>query len=152
MENKERILAEVLKLKVSAIMRAQDRDLAAEAMRAAVAGGFRMVEFTLTTPGAFDLIAEFAAMLPGKISVSPNPFRGSVSLTLPEGLVGPFTIEVFDVAGRRVHEMRFEDPRSILSWDGLTSAGGRAAPGTYFVRLTAGDVTRTRKVVLLAGQ
>ena len=29
-------------------------------MRAAVDGGFRMIEFTLTTPGAMELIAEFA--------------------------------------------------------------------------------------------
>ena len=30
-------------------------------MRAAVAGGFRTVEFTLTTPGALELISEFSA-------------------------------------------------------------------------------------------
>ena len=33
---------------------------AGDAMRAAVDGGFRIVEFTLTTPGAFELIATFA--------------------------------------------------------------------------------------------
>jgi len=47
--------------RVSAIIRTQDRQLAHDAMRAAVDGGFRLVEFTLTTPGAFDLIADFAA-------------------------------------------------------------------------------------------
>jgi 2-dehydro-3-deoxyphosphogluconate aldolase/(4S)-4-hydroxy-2-oxoglutarate aldolase len=31
-------------------------------MEAAVGGGVRIVEFTLTTPGVFDLIADFAAM------------------------------------------------------------------------------------------
>ncbi len=46
--------------KTTAILRAQDRDLAREAMLAAVAGGFRCVEFTLTTPGALDLIHEFS--------------------------------------------------------------------------------------------
>ncbi|MHC4094131.1 MAG: bifunctional 4-hydroxy-2-oxoglutarate aldolase/2-dehydro-3-deoxy-phosphogluconate aldolase [Planctomycetota bacterium] len=55
------VLAEILRRRVSAIIRTNDQELAAEAMRAAVGGGFRVVEFTLTTPGALELIAEFAA-------------------------------------------------------------------------------------------
>ncbi len=45
--------------RVSAIIRTEDQALASDAMAAAVAGGFRMVEFTLTTPGANELIAAF---------------------------------------------------------------------------------------------
>lgn len=52
----ERIIAE----RVSAIIRTNDQTLAADAMSAAVAGGFRIVEFTLTIPGAIELIARFA--------------------------------------------------------------------------------------------
>ncbi len=47
--------------RASAILRTDDRDAAAAAMAAAVAGGFRVVEFTLTIPGAYGLIEEFAA-------------------------------------------------------------------------------------------
>lgn len=43
-----------------AILRASDTDAAAAAMEAAVRGGFAVVEFTLTTPGALDLVADFA--------------------------------------------------------------------------------------------
>ena len=46
--------------KLTAIVRWSDQDTAGQAMEAAVAGGFRVVEFTLTTPGAFDLIKEFS--------------------------------------------------------------------------------------------
>jgi len=53
------VAAAIERERVSAIIRTQDQDLAARAMEAAVAGGFRIVEFTLTTPGAFDLIAQF---------------------------------------------------------------------------------------------
>jgi Entner-Doudoroff aldolase len=45
--------------RTSAIVRTADQALAAKAMDAAVAGGVRIVEFTLTTPGVFELIAEF---------------------------------------------------------------------------------------------
>jgi len=48
--------------KLCAIIRTDDEDQARQAMRAAVAGGFRMIEFTLTTPGALELIEEFSRL------------------------------------------------------------------------------------------
>ena len=47
--------------RTSAIVRASEQALAGDAMQAAVAGGVRIVEFTLTTPGAHELIADFSA-------------------------------------------------------------------------------------------
>jgi len=58
--NRETAVSEILKRRVSAIVRTRDQRLAGEAMQAAVEGGFRLGEFTLTTPGALELIAEFA--------------------------------------------------------------------------------------------
>lgn len=46
--------------RASAILRTSDRALARAAMRAAVRGGFRVIEFTFSIPGAVELIAEFA--------------------------------------------------------------------------------------------
>lgn len=46
--------------RASAILRTRDADVAAPAMEAAVRGGFRIVEFTLNTPGALECIAEFS--------------------------------------------------------------------------------------------
>src|SRR6266568_6513659 len=43
-----------------AIIRARQQRTAADAMDAAVRGGFRIVEFTLNTPGALELIESFA--------------------------------------------------------------------------------------------
>jgi len=47
-------------VRASAILRCPSRQAAASAMEAAVRGGFRIVEFTLTIPGALDLVEEFA--------------------------------------------------------------------------------------------
>lgn len=47
--------------RASAILRTNEHDAARRAMEAAIAGGFRIVEFTLSIPGAFTLIEEFAA-------------------------------------------------------------------------------------------
>jgi 2-dehydro-3-deoxyphosphogluconate aldolase/(4S)-4-hydroxy-2-oxoglutarate aldolase len=46
--------------RTTAIVRTDDARLAADAMEAALAGGVRIVEFTLTTPGALELVAEFS--------------------------------------------------------------------------------------------
>jgi Entner-Doudoroff aldolase len=46
--------------RASAILRTDDSEKAAPAMEAAVRGGFRVVEFTLTVPGVFDLVREFS--------------------------------------------------------------------------------------------
>jgi 2-dehydro-3-deoxyphosphogluconate aldolase/(4S)-4-hydroxy-2-oxoglutarate aldolase len=47
--------------RTSAIVRAESAALAHGAMNAAIRGGVRIVEFTMTTPGALELVAEFAA-------------------------------------------------------------------------------------------
>jgi 2-dehydro-3-deoxyphosphogluconate aldolase/(4S)-4-hydroxy-2-oxoglutarate aldolase len=57
---REEIVAEIGARRISAIIRTHDARLAADAMSAVVAGGFRMIEFTLTTPDAVQLIAEFS--------------------------------------------------------------------------------------------
>ena len=44
----------------SAILRTPHGDAVERAMDAAIAGGFRIVEFTLNTPGALDHITAFA--------------------------------------------------------------------------------------------
>ena len=47
-------------VRASAILRTDIEEAAAPAMEAAWRGGFRILEFTLTIPGVFDRIAEFA--------------------------------------------------------------------------------------------
>lgn len=69
--------------RVSAIIRTSDQTMARDAIQAAVDGGFRMVEFTLTTPGALELVAEFSrkdGLLVGAGTVmSPELVRDAVA-------------------------------------------------------------------------
>ena len=46
--------------KASAILRTNDQEKAAQAMEAAIRGGFRIIEFTLTIPGVFELVQDFS--------------------------------------------------------------------------------------------
>ncbi len=58
--NPDRFVARLGEVRASAILRCPSRQAAASAMEAAVRGGFRIIEFTLTIPGALDLVEEFA--------------------------------------------------------------------------------------------
>jgi len=53
-------LAALAESRATAIMRWHERETAARAMDAAIRGGLRVVEFTMTTDGVLELIAEFA--------------------------------------------------------------------------------------------
>ncbi len=56
----EQFVALLGEARASAILRCPSREAAVPAMEAAVRGGFRIVEFTLTIPGALDLVEEFS--------------------------------------------------------------------------------------------
>ena len=59
-DRRRRVVAAIEHERISAIIRTKDQSLASDAMEAAVEGGFRMIEFTLTTPGALELIRTFS--------------------------------------------------------------------------------------------
>jgi len=46
--------------KASAILRTNDQEKAAKAMEAAIRGGFKIIEFTLTIPGVYELVQDFS--------------------------------------------------------------------------------------------
>jgi len=46
--------------KASAILRTNDQEKAARAMDAAIRGGFRIIEFTLTIPGVYELVQDYS--------------------------------------------------------------------------------------------
>lgn len=82
--------------RATAILRTDDHETARSAMAAAIRGGFRIVEFTLTVPGALDLIEEFAAR--GDVVVGAGTVLGAAEARACVGrgasfLVSPITDE-----------------------------------------------------------
>ena len=62
MSSRKEIRDSLLARKISAIVRTDDQSVAEQAMAAAVEGGFSVIEFTLNTPGALELITQFRSM------------------------------------------------------------------------------------------
>ena len=62
MSSRKEIRDGLLARKISAIVRTDDQSVAEQAKAAAVEGGLRVIEFTLNTPGALELITQFRAV------------------------------------------------------------------------------------------
>lgn len=109
-------------------------------------GGEEMLE-PVTRTGSPDTVRLSAS--------APNPFDHSTTIRFALPQLSSTTIGVYDVTGRLVRVLT-NDPwpqgQHAVSWDGRDRAGLRVSGGTYFVKLTAGDVTRTGKVVFLGGR
>jgi aminopeptidase N len=76
---------------------------------------------------------------PRVFRAAPNPFRESVTIVVPTGPVtSGRSLEVLDVAGRRVRQLSLGPDESRVVWEGLDDLGRPLAGGLYFVR-TAGS-------------
>jgi hypothetical protein len=86
------------------------------------------------------------------LAAFPNPSRGPATLSFSLPHAGRAALAVYDVAGRqlaRVADATFSAGRHELTWDGRDDAGRRVAAGVYLLRLEAGSVASTRRVVRL---
>lgn len=69
-ENMESVLDRLAQHRACAVLRTPTAEAAPKAMDAAIAGGFKLVEFTLTTPGCLDCVSDFRAQKGDKAMVS----------------------------------------------------------------------------------
>jgi len=82
----------------------------------------------------------------------PNPFNPSTTIkySLPEK--GQARIDIFNLLGQRVatpvNEMLPAGEHSVV-WNGTDDGGVRVASVVYFYRLTTGEQTMSRKMMLL---
>ncbi len=81
----------------------------------------------------------------------PNPARGQCTIRFHCAVETEVEIAIVDVRGALVRQVtgRSRYPRGThrLAWDGSTASGRAAAPGIYFVRLSAGERTETKRIV-----
>jgi len=107
--------------------------------------------------GAYEFVGPVAAgTLPrGRVellrAVRPNPTRGEVSITFELTRSSEVGLAIFDVQGRLVRRLvagKHAPGVHQTTWDGAGSHG-RVAAGVYFMRIRAGDVTESRRLVVL---
>jgi hypothetical protein len=84
----------------------------------------------------------------------PNPTRAGIVIPLTVAAGGEHRLDVaiYDVVGRRVRTLvggALHAGVHELDWDRRDDAGGKVGPGIYFVELTAGPTTESRKLVVI---
>jgi len=77
----------------------------------------------------------------------PNPFNPVTTIGYSLATPAHVTIKVYDVSGREVRTLVDTDMEPGRYSETLDAAG--LAGGVYFARMTAGDYTETKKLVLL---
>jgi hypothetical protein len=104
--------------------------------------------------GIFDPATEAmpAAARGDRIRARPNPFRGGTTVSFSVPAAGRVTLSVHDVTGRLVRRLIDRDlpagPHE-RNWDGRLPDGSPAPAGVYFLRLTTGEGSYSRRSVLL---
>lgn len=97
-------------------------------------------------------------ILPVKYALSqnyPNPFNPvtTIKLSVPFFADGvQAKLDVFDVLGRKVKNLLNKKVKSgeiEVSWHGENSLGKQVASGIYFYRVSAGDFTTSKKMILI---
>lgn len=87
-----------------------------------------------------------------RLAADPNPTRGETSLGFALPADGPYTLELFDHAGRPVR--RLNDRAGTagevrLTWDGRSDRGDRLPAGIYFARLVQRHAVAISRVVIV---
>jgi len=92
----------------------------------------------------------------GKINMlyqnNPNPFNPRTAIKFSLAADGPAKLVIYDVNGRQVKTLvqgrQTAGPHEIV-WDGTNDAGHTVGSGVYWSKLTAGDYSSNKKMVVL---
>jgi hypothetical protein len=87
----------------------------------------------------------------GIYSASPNPTTSGMSIGYAMAKSGPARLAIYNLSGQRVRTLldgRAEAGMNAVRWDGRGENGRTLAPGTYFIRLKAGERAASKKIVL----
>jgi len=102
--------------------------------------------------GIDDTSAPAVATAISLLPAHPSPFRDATTLDYDLGTPAEVRLAVYDLAGRLVRVLAagtLEPGRHTSGWDGRDASGRQLPTGMYAVRLTAGDQTAVRTVVVL---
>lgn len=87
-----------------------------------------------------------------RLLAAPNPSFGRVTLSYSVPKSADVTLGIYDLSGRLIRTLQdgaLDAGAYSATWDGLQNDGVRSHPGTYFVRLRAGDIRQSRTFILL---
>jgi hypothetical protein len=100
-----------------------------------------------------DVDVERPRLVTALLGPSPNPSRGDVLVPFTLARAGRVTIDIMDVAGRRVRQLvRGSLPAGTheITWDGRNDRAQPVRAGFYFARFTADGREQVKRIVRIA--
>jgi flagellar hook assembly protein FlgD len=84
----------------------------------------------------------------------PNPFNPETTIQFTIGNVENVILHVYNVRGQRVRTLldgsrEFETGQHSVVWDGTDDLGRSMSSGIYFYRITVGEDTAVRRMLLM---
>lgn len=82
----------------------------------------------------------------------PNPFNPSTNIAFALPKAGKVEVSVFNVLGQKVNTLVSEElpaGNHTIVWDGRNGSGESVSSGIYFYRISAGDFTQSKKMMML---
>jgi len=89
---------------------------------------------------------------PPIVRIDPTPLRPGdrVRLSIDETLPGPLTVDLHDVAGRRIRRLWSGEVSGATSLEfDISGSGARPAAGIYFLRVTSSGPPRSIRLVIV---
>ncbi|MGH7682568.1 MAG: FlgD immunoglobulin-like domain containing protein, partial [Candidatus Eiseniibacteriota bacterium] len=84
-------------------------------------------------------------------ATGPNPTSGPVSFRYNSTMPRQVTIGIYSATGARIRTLvrGMASGSGTVTWDGNLESGARASAGIYFLRVEAGSMHESRKIVLV---
>lgn len=82
----------------------------------------------------------------------PNPFNATTEIIFNTAANGNVSLDVYNIAGQKIRNLangHLGAGSHNVVWDGTNDAGNVVSSGVYFYKLSTGDRTETRKMVLI---
>jgi photosystem II stability/assembly factor-like uncharacterized protein len=114
--------------------------------------GQTVYKFTRSTQVSIETKEDFVPQAFVLYQNYPNPFQGSTAIRFRSPANMPARIMIFDIQGRRVHELaaqRTASSEQVLQWDSTNDDDKPVSAGIYFITLQAGRIRQTRKMIVL---
>lgn len=119
-----------------------------------------LTNVVLANPGAVVIPVSGYSNLPKRFSLSqnyPNPFNPQTTIQYEIGGDDPgmqvhATLKIYNILGQQVRTLVDEDKSPGIYkvvWDGRDGSGDRVSSGVYLYRLTMGEYSETKKMVLM---
>ncbi len=104
--------------------------------------GFSYEQYTANSDDTIPAVNEL------QLSVYPNPFRENLQISTWAKQSQPAKMEIYNLKGQLVKTYDSFTNLSV-AWDGKNSRGTAVSNGIYYLKVSAGGKSQTRKVILL---